>query len=141
MSEVIHEPSRTPGIVIFVAVLNFLSSGVFFVLSVLSTVVLIFGNVMGIYDFVTRQITQHYQTPNVSLGFNFVFAGFLVVSLVFMLFFVMVGVGLLKGKRLAWYFQVALSVMGLLGIPFGTILNIVILIFFFQSPVRDYFKV
>ena len=141
MNEVISEPSKTPGIVIFVAVLNFLSAALFFIFSSLSLMVLIFGNVMGIYDFMTHQITRYYPSANLSLGFNFIFITFLAVSLVFLIFFLMIGLGLLKGRRLAWYFQIALSIMGLLGIPFGTILNVVILIFFFQAPVRDYFKV
>ena len=141
MTDVTHESSKTPGIVIFVAVLNFLSSGLFFIFSILSLVALVFGNVMGIYDFVTRQITQFTQPQSLSLGLNFVFGSFLLISLTFLAFFLFIGLGLLKGKKLAWYFQIAMSVLGLLGIPFGTILNVIILIFFFQPSVRDYFKV
>ncbi len=141
MTEATQESSKTPGIVIFVAVLNFLSSGLFLLFSFLSLVALAFGNVMGIYDFVTRQITQFTQPQNLTLGLNFVFGSFLVISLTFLAFFLILGLGLLKGKKLAWYFQIAMSVIGLLGIPFGTILNVIILIFFFQPSVRDYFKV
>ncbi len=141
MTETIVEPRKTPGIVIFVAILNFLSTGFFFLLSVLSVMVLVFGNIMGAYDFVTRQITQYTQNTNFSLGLNFVFVILLLVSLSFIVFFFLMGIGLLKGSRLAWYFQVALSVLGLMGFPFGTVLNVLILIFFFQSSVREYFKV
>ena len=68
------------------------------------------------------------------------------------IFFLMIGVGLLRGKRYGWYFQVAMSTFGLLGLPLsflsgtffvlpiGTILNILILVFFFQPSVRDHFK-
>ena len=142
MTEVANESQRTPGIVIFVAVLNFLSSILFFLFTALSLAVLVFGNIMGIYEFVQSRISHFYTAPaNFSLGVNVLFGIFLAVSVFFLFFFVLVGIGLLRGKKIAWYFQVALSVMGLLGFPFGTLLNVVILIFFFQSSVRDYFKV
>ncbi len=132
---------RTPGIVIFVAVLNFLSAGLFFLFSFLCLMFLVFGNILGLYDVVSKHIVQYYQPPNLSLGMNFVVISLLVICAMFMSFFFILGISLLKGRRMAWYFQIALSILGLLGIPFGTILNIVILIFFFQTPVRDYFEV
>ena len=142
MTEVIHnEPSKTPGIVIFVAVLNFISMAFFFFLSILSLVVLIFGNVMGIYDFITKQITTYRPQVNVSIGFNVFFILMLVFGIIFFLFYLVEGIGLLRGKKYAWYFQVTLSVLGLLAFPIGTILNAVVLIFFFQSSIRGYFKI
>jgi len=142
MTEVIHnEPSKTPGIVIFVAVLNFISMAFFFFLSILSLVVLIFGNVMGIYDFITKQITTYRPQVNVSIGFNVFFILMLVFGIIFFVFYLVEGIGLLRGKKYAWYFQVTLSVLGLLAFPIGTILNAVVLIFFFQSSIRGYFKI
>ncbi len=142
MTEVIHNESpRTPGIVIFVAVLNFISMAFFFFLSILSLVVLIFGNVMGIYDFITKQITTYRPQVNLSIGFNVFFILMLVFGIIFFVFYLVEGIGLLRGKKYAWYFQVTLSVLGLLAFPIGTILNAVILIFFFQSSIRGYFKI
>ena len=142
MTEVIHNESpRTPGIVIFVAVLNFISMAFFFFLSILSLIVLIFGNVMGIYDFITKQITAYSPQVNLSVGFNVFFILMLVFGVIFLVFYLLVGLGLLRGKKYAWYFQVTLSVVGLLAFPIGTILNAVILIFFFQSGIRGYFKI
>ena len=142
MTEVIHnEPSKTPGIVIFVAVLNFISMAFFFFLSILSLVVLIFGNVMGIYDFITKQITTYRPQVNISIGFNVFFILMLVFGIIFFVFYLVEGIGLLRGKKYAWYFQVTLSVLGLLAFPIGTILNAVVLIFFFQSSIRGYFKI
>ena len=70
-----------------------------------------------------------------------IFLVFFAVSFLFLLFFLFLGLGLLKGKRLAWYFQIAMSTIGILGFPIGTILNGAILVLFFQAPIRDYFKV
>ena len=133
-------PSKTPGIVIFVAVLNFLTAGLLLLSASVSLVVLIFGNVMGAYDFAQRQISQYYPNPGFNLGLNLLFALFLFLSVVFLSFFVFVAAGLLKAKRICWYLQIALCVMGIFAFPFGTVLNLVILIFFFQQNVRDYFK-
>ncbi len=142
MTEVIHNESpRTPGIVIFVAVLNFISMAFFFFLSILSLIVLIFGNVMGIYDFITKQIAAYSPQVNLSVGFNVFFILMLIFGVIFLVFYLLVGIGLLRGKKYAWYFQVTLSVVGLLAFPIGTILNAVILIFFFQSGIRGYFKI
>ena len=113
----------------------------FFFLSILSLVVLIFGNVMGIYDFITKQITTYRPQVNVSIGFNVFFILMLVFGIIFFLFYLVEGIGLLRGKKYAWYFQVTLSVLGLLAFPIGTILNAVVLIFFFQSSIRGYFKI
>ncbi len=140
-NEAVKEAPKIPGIVIFVAVLNFISMAFFFFLSTLSLVVLVFGNVMGIYDFITKQITTYRPQANLSIGFNVLFILMLVFGIIFFLFYLLVGLGLLKGKKYAWYFQVALSVLGLLGFPIGTVINAVILIFFFQSSIRGYFKV
>ena len=66
-------------------------------------------------------------------------------------FFLMLGIGLVRGKKFAWYLQIAVSTMGLLGLPLsvtgllllplGALLNVAILVLFFQNPVRSYFKV
>ena len=140
-NETRKEAPKIPGIVIFVAVLNFISMAFFFFLSIISLIVLVFGNVMGLYDFMTKQITTYSPQVTVSIGFNVFFILALVFGIIFLVFYLMVGLGLLKGKKYAWYFQVALSVLGLLGFPIGTILNAVILIFFFQSSIRGYFKI
>lgn len=141
MNDLVNESPRTPGIVIFVAVLNFISMAFFFFVSVLALIVLIFGNGIGIYDFITKQITTYSPQVNLSIGFNVFFILALVFGIIFFVFYLLEGIGLLRGKKYAWYFQVALSVLGLLGFPIGTILNAVILIFFFQSSIRGYFKI
>lgn len=132
---------RTPGIVIFVAILNFLSAALFGVGVIFSTIALIFGNVLGISEFLVRQMNQYPQATQFTAAMNSVFVTALVVCLLFAAFFVFIGVGLLRTSRTAWYFQVALSVMGLLGFPFYTILNALILVLFFQNNVRDHFGV
>ncbi len=136
-----NESPKTPGIVIFVAVLNFISMAFFFFLSIISLVVLIFGNVMGIYEFITKQITAYNPQVNLSVGFNVFFILMLVFGIIFFVFYLLEGIGLLRGKKYAWCFQIALSVLGLLAFPIGTILNAVVLIFFFQSSIRGYFKI
>ncbi len=132
---------KKPGVVIFVAVLNFLSVVFFLLSSIFSLVALVFGNVMGLSEWVTRAMTQFSPSPNFSYGITFIFGAIFAVCLFFFIFFLLIGIGLLKGSKLAWYLQIAMSVLGLLGFPIGTILNALILVFFFQAPVRDYFKV
>ena len=135
------DTSRTPGIVIFVAILNFISTAVCMLFAVLSLIGLLFGGTFGITDYLTKQINQYGAPPNLSLGMNLLFVLFFLVALTFLLSFLSLGIGLLKGRRLAWYFQVAMCALGLFGFPVGTIINTVILVLFFQPAIRDYFKV
>ena len=132
---------RIPGPVIFVAVMNFISVSFLAFISLVALVGLVFGNVMGLYDFVTRQMSQYAPSPNFSYGITFIFGALFAACLAFVLFFVLLGIGLLKAKSAAWYVQIALCVLGLLAFPFGTILNGVILFLFFRQPTRDFFKV
>ena len=133
--------NKAPGIVIFMAVLNFISVAFFLFISGLSLLAIVFGNVLGFADFVSQQISHYSPQPNFSYGLTFIFLMILFTALLFLLFFLFIGVGLLRGKTLAWYFQIAMSILGLLGFPIFTILNAIILVAFFGAPVRNYFKV
>ncbi len=133
--------AKVPGVVLFTAILNFLWSALFFFMSGVGVVGLVFGNIMGITDYVNKQMVQVSQSGNISLAVTAVFGILFFVSLVFALTFLIIGMGLLKGRSWSWYAQVALSVLGLLGFPFWTVINGVILAFFFQRPARDHFKV
>ncbi|MBI3316298.1 MAG: hypothetical protein HYZ87_04920 [Candidatus Omnitrophica bacterium] len=132
---------KKPGIVLFAAILNFISAAFMLLVSAVAATVLIFGNAVGFYDFAVRQVTQWQAGAPALLGLNVIFGILLGVSAGFMVFYMVIGVGLLKGKKIAWYFQIVLSLFGLLGFPLATVLNLVILIFFFRSSVRDFFKV
>ena len=140
MTDTTESATKTPGIVIFVAILNFLTTAVFFLLAAISVMGLLFGNIFGIYEYMTQRLSQ-YSHANPSVGLSLLFIIFLAVSVTFLFCFLFLGIGLLKGRRLAWYFQIALSVLGLLSFPVGTLVNAVILVLFFQAPTRDYFKV
>ena len=141
MSDQTAEAKGTPGIVIFVAVLNFIGSFFLFFLAVICLVFLVFGNAAGFYDAVTKQVNQAYAQYNLSIGLNVLFGAILAVGLFLAVFYLLVGMGLLKGRKLAWYFQIALSAIGVISFPFGTVINIIILIFFFQQNIRTHFKV
>ena len=141
MSEQIVEVKGTPGMVIFAAVLNFIASFFLFLLAAICLVFLVFGNAAGFYDAVTKQVNQAYAHYNLSIGLNVLFGAILAAGLFLAVFYLLVGIGLLKGRKLAWYFQIALSVIGLISFPFGTIINIIILVFFFQQNIRAFFKV
>ena len=157
MNDQLEEKPRTPGFVIFVAVLNFVSASFAVMGAGVSMLLLIFGNVWGVYGYMSRhmadwnQMSQHSplgpilpaapDPANLTFGLNFLFGFILFLSLLFLAFFIAVSIGLLKGKRFAWYSQITMSVMGLIGFPVGTILNGIILVFFFQQPIRGYFKV
>ena len=112
MNDTAVETSRTPGFVIFVAVLNFVSAS-FAALGVgFSLLVLIFGNIWGAYDFVDKQLANWNQMnqnsplgpmlppapdpANLTFGLNFLFGAILFLSGVFLLFFIAVGFGLLR---------------------------------------------
>src|SRR3989338_7668027 len=141
MSEQTAEAKGTPGVVIFVAILNFIASFFLFLLAAICAVLLIFGNAAGFYDAVTKQVNQVYGQYNLSIGLNVLFGILLMVGLFFAVFYLVVGIGLLKGRKLAWYFQIALSGIGVISFPFGTVINVIILIFFFQQNIRSFFKV
>ncbi len=152
MSEVLTARPKAPGIVILVAILNFLSAATFGFFMALSLAALIFGNVLGLADFVTTEMTRYATNPNFSYSLTLVFAFAALVLGGFFLFFLAIGIGLVKGKRFAWYFQIAMSVISLISfpvsavfnpflLPFGAILNVLILVLFFRTPVRDYFRV
>ena len=141
-----------PAVVILVAILNFFSTALFASLSVLSGLAIVFGATWGFDQYVSQQIQQYAPNPNFSYGLTLVFSLMAGVFLLLALYFLFIGVGLLRGSKIAWYLQVAMSTLGLLGLPLtfmasafmlplGVVLNIAILIFFFQNPVRSFFKV
>lgn len=141
MTEQRLEAKRAPGIVIFVAVLNFIGSFLMFLFSVLCVALLVLGNAAVFFDAVTKRIGQVSSPYHVSIGLNVLLGFGLVVGIVLIVFYILIGIGLLKGKKLAWYFQIAVSALCLLGFPLATAINAVILIFFFRQNVRTYFKV
>ncbi len=146
MSDTIQAPApaakkRVPGPVIFTAILDFISVSLLGMVCLFALVALIFGNVLGLYDFVSREMNQYMSAPNYSYGVTFLLGMILAGCLSFVLFFVLLGIGLLKGKKTAWYVQVVLCVLGLLAFPFGTALNGVLLFLFFGRPIRDFFDV
>ncbi len=135
---------KRPGIVLFVAVLNFIVAFFAACWFGICAVALLLGSAMGIYQAVMNEVSQRMpsmNTANFGVGLNFIFGFFLSMSLVTLVLAIWIGLSLLKGKKFAWYVQVAFSVLGLFGFPIGTILNAVILLFFFQHSTRDYFKV
>ena len=142
MDEVISQaPGRTPGVILFVAILNFLSAAIGFIVALCSVLALALGASAGLYEQITHQLSQAQPPVNLSFGVTFFFMMILALGLAFGAFFLTIGLGLLKRKRYAWYLQVAMSVVGLLGFPFGTIVNGLILAFFFQSNVRNFFNI
>ncbi len=141
MADVIPDTQKTPSLVIFTAVLNFITAFFGFFLLVIALIGLIFGNAAGIPQYLNQQMSQYSQELNLSTGITALFVVLLVLGLLVAVSSGFVGWGLLKGKRWAWYVQVSSSVVGLLGFPFWTILNAAILVFFFRQPIRGYFKV
>ena len=153
MTDISVEAPKKPGMVIFVAILHFFSSSIFAFLSLFCVLAMFFGAAWGIDDFFTKQVTQVAPAANFSYGLTLIFGAALVVFLGFLTFFLTLGIGLLSGKKFAWYLQVAFSTLGLLSLPLGllgaaffvlplgAIFNIVILVLFFQPRIRNYFKV
>ncbi len=146
------ETPKAPGIVMFTAVLNFITAGLGAVMIFIGGLGLLFGSVMrGLSHFFQTQVTQYSKTTsmgdvdlsaiNTANVMNIILIAILAIGLLITISSVVMGLGLLRGKKWAWYFQVATSVLSLLGFPFWTIVNGVILFCFFQQPTRNYFKV
>jgi hypothetical protein len=141
MTENINQSIKKPGIVIFVSILNFFSAAAWFFVATIFIMLVVFGNALGFYQSISNQIQEKLTAQNYSIGLNVIFSFFLGLGLFFALYHLILGIGLLKGKGAAWYVQIATAIIGLIMIPYGTIISIVILVFFFQSNVRSYFKV
>ncbi len=152
MSENSAEKTKKPWIVILVAILQFLSAGAFFLLTGFSALAVVFGTVWGLDQYVADQVSRYSRNPNMSYGVTIIFGVAAALFFILFLYFLILGISLLKGKKFAWYIQVIMSVIGVLTLPLSffwnlftlpisAVLNIVILIFFFQPRVRGYFKV
>ena len=135
-----ERPTSRPGIVIFVAVLNFLSSLFYFAAAVLIILIVLFGKVLALQDAFIDRMQRSIPEIHWSLGFHMVILVVIMVVLIMGIIHLFMGIGLMKGNALAWYFQIAISVIGLAVAPLGTVLSVVIIIFFFQEPTRRYFK-
>ena len=152
MSEIEAGVSRKPGVIILVAILNFFSASAFFMLSAFLGLAIIFGAAWGVDQYVSQQMSHYAPNPNFSYGLTWIFGTASAVTLMMAIFFLSIGLGLLTRKKYAWYLQVTMSVLGLIGLPLsfitgifmlplGAVLNIVILIFFFKHRIRDHFGV
>ena len=127
--------------VIFVAILNFITAAFGVLIMGIALIGVIFGNIVGIAEYLSRQMTEYSQSVNLSVGISVLFWTLLLLGALVAVSSVIVGLALLKGRRWAWYVQIASSVLGLLGFPYWTVLNGLILLFFFGRPIREYFKV
>lgn len=144
MTEPISAPrpaTRRPGVALFTAILNFMAASVTGLLFFLSATAFFFSGVFA--EFVTTQLSRMSADANASMtyGLNFVLGAMAVLSFLACAYLIFLGVGLLKGSKGAWYGQVALSVIGLVGFPVGTLLNGAILVLLFRRDSRDFFGV
>ncbi|MFW6197199.1 MAG: hypothetical protein ACOC5D_07705, partial [Thermoplasmatota archaeon] len=62
------------------------------------------------------------------------------ISLILMLFYFGIAYGLLKGSGWARTLAILFAIIGLLNIPIGTIVSIIILIYLFKDDVKAYFR-
>lgn len=141
MAETIPVTVKKPGIVIFVAILNFVSAAFWLAGVLFSILFLVVGQAADLFQRTVTQLNQTLTSAGLSIGLTVVCAVVGTVCAAFVVFHLLLALGLLKGNRAAWYLQLVSSTLGLLFLPYGTIISIVILIFFFRGPVRDYFKV
>lgn len=170
MTEALEAPRRTPGVVIFVAILNFVGAAIFLFFTVFLAVVVptilgvykaildkataeanqaiaglpgaAFPPILNFYQFWMEKLSQYGAEAAAPLLALKLFLGIgILVSMFFVALNFAVGIGLLRGVKFFWYLQIVLSVLGLLSFPLGTAINALILIFFFQSNVRSFFKV
>lgn len=134
-------PRRLPGTVIFVAVLNFVLAFLSFSVAGVWGALLLFGRMMRIQHGAAARMDQVIPEVDWLFGLNVLFILMFVTGVLFFLYFLVLGMGLLRGKALAWYFEIATCILGLFLVPLGTALSIVILVLFFQGPIRDFFNI
>lgn len=140
VNEAVNISPRKPTVVVVVAILQFLSAAALLLVSLFSILGLIFGASWNMDQMVGKMMAEYGASPNMSFGVTVFFAFMLVVCLILAVLFLLLGMGLLKGSKVSWYIQIALSILGLLAFPFGTIVNGVILFFFFKREIRDYYR-
>ena len=63
-----------------------------------------------------------------------------VVFIVIALFYFIIAFGLLKGQKWARTLAILFAIIGLINIPIGTIISIIILIYLFKPEVKAYFQ-
>lgn len=63
--------------------------------------------------------------------------GFIVLFLIIGIFYFITGWGLLNLKKWSWYIALILALIGLIGIPLGTIISIIVLWYLFKT--KSYF--
>ncbi len=136
----IEAPSR-PGIVLFVAVLNFLTGAASLFASFVMTMALALGNLVGLRQYAADRAVTVAPQIDWAIVLNLTFGFFAATAFVVGVAYILLGVGQLRGRSSSWYFQIAMSVVGLLFVPIGTVINTFILVFFFQPPTRTYFGV
>lgn len=156
MVETSAESPRTPGMVIFAAILNFASAAAWAAGVVFSVLFLFVGNAIGIYQKflaelkrvyvdVSAQVNWTSRQPVTDADYAALFNVFFVILSLFCLFFVLyhmvTGIGLLRARRYAWIMQLVTAVIGLAFLPYGTVISVVILVTFFQRSIRDFFKI
>ena len=141
MSEMLNESQKKPSVVIFVSILNFFSAVLWFLGAAFFATALVFGNAVSFYQKITSQLQKRMVTENLSTGLNVVLIFLLAFSLCLACYHLLLGIGLQKGKGAAWYVQIVTPILCLILIPYGTIVSVIILIFFFQPNIRSYFKV
>jgi hypothetical protein len=56
------------------------------------------------------------------------------------LFYFIIGIGLLKGQNWARVVAIIFAIIGLINVPIGTIISIIILIYLFKADVKAYFQ-
>ena len=63
----------------------------------------------------------------------------MIVLIIIAIFYFLVALGMLKGQNWARRIGIILALIGLINIPIGTIISIIILIYLFKADVKAYF--
>jgi len=142
--------------VIFAAILNFVSAAAWAAGALFSFLFLFLGNAIAVYQKLATELKRVYidvstriswtaNQPITDADYAALFNTFFVVIALFCLFFVIThmvtGIGLLRARKYAWIMQLVTAVIGLGFLPYGTVISVVILVTFFQRNIRDFFKI
>lgn len=142
MTDTINIPAgKTPGIGLFCAILNFIWAAMLFVGAFGTGLAIVVGSVAGFYNTIHDRMARMGSDVVLTMSANALVGMLFMLCLLGGLVFLMTGIGLVRGKRYAFFMQIVLSVLGLFGFPIWTIINLAVIYAFFRPNVREFYKV
>lgn len=133
---------RVPAVVILSSIVDLLVAVSALAFMALGLLGLVLGNLAATSGEIQRRFAEVPETANLKFGINFLFGLLAGSGFVVFLAFLVLGIALLGGKRVAWYAQLVVHVLAaIVGFPLWSLVAVPLLVLFFQPRVRDFFEV